>query len=317
MRLARANSTHARPAQALTALISAGELDLLQLDYLEPEARAYSAAFFEQFRTLHKHFYLEPSLRLVTNAGGGAVVACVERLGSYLREHGDLAMPITAVRGDNLLPRLSELTAAGIELVDESTGQPLREIKQPLLAAQVELGAGPLAAAWDEGSRMVVAGCYDPAAPFVAAAKAELPIVWDDYDALARVAVAAHAALLAPAIAELLAPDQLSLESLTPELLDADGLVRQLNELATSGHLLRHADVDCDISSLALRPAEFGGLTVTGVAGRKPAGSWRVRLTFATASVVDSSPRTLVRWARVPRDAVHVSVDTRPASEWL
>jgi hypothetical protein len=317
MRLARVNAALHRSGSKLAALASAGALDLLQLDYPEPEARAYSAAFFEQLRTLHKQFFLEPSLRLVTNAGGGAVIACVERLGSYLREHGDAAMPITAVRGDNLLPRLSELTAAGIELTDESTGQPLVEIKQPLLSAQIELGAGPLAAAWNEGSRMAIAGCYDPAAPFIAASKAELVLAWDDCDALARVAVAAHAALLGQAIAEMPAPDQLTLETLKTEQLVAHGLVRKLRELALDGHLLRQADVDCDISSLAVCPTDVGGLSFAGVTGREPIGSWRVRLTFATGNMVDSTRRTEVRWSRVQRDAVHVSVDTRPASEWL
>ncbi len=317
MRLARANAALYRSGLELATLVSAGELELLQLDYPEPEARAYSAAFFEQLRTLHKQFFLEPSLRLITNAGGGKVVACVERLGSYLREHGDAAMSITAVRGDNLLPRLSELTAAGIDLTDESTGQPLVDIKQPLLSAHVELGAGPLAAAWDEGSRMVIAGCYDPAAPFIAAAKAEFAVAWEDHDTLARFAVAAHAALVGQAIAEMLVPDQLTLGTLETEQLDAHGLVRKLSELTTDGHLLRQADVDCDISALALSPAEFGGLSVAGLSGREPVGSWRVRLTFATGDMVDSPRWTEVRWSRVPRDAVQVSVDTRPASEWL
>lgn len=317
MRLARANATLPRSSLDLATCVSDGQLDLLQLDYPEAEARVYSAAFFEQLRTIHKQFFLEPSLRLITNAGGGAVVACVERLGRYLQEHGDAAMQITAVRGDNLLPLLSELAAVGMELTDESTGQRLVEIKQPLLSAQVELGAGPLATAWNEGSRMVVAGCYDPTAPFIAAAKSELALAWEDCDTLARVAVAAHAALVGQTIAEILAPEQLTLETLGAEQPDPEGLVGQLSGLATDGHLLRHADVDCDISSLALSPKEFGRLAISGVSGREPTGTWRVRLTFATGDVVDSRRRTEVRWSQVPRDAVHVSVDTRPASEWL
>ncbi len=300
----------------MVALAAGGELDLLQLDYPWHGPSEYCAAFLQRLRTLHKHFFLDPSLRLITNAGGGNVVACVEALGEYLREHGDAAMPITAVRGDNLLPRLSELTAAGIELRDEKTGDSLLDIKEPLLAAQVELGAGPLATAWDEGSRMIVAGCYDPTAPFVGAAKSTFQLAWDDCDALASVAVAAHAAQLGPATVEILAPGEVTLKTTAKGVLEPESLARQLRELADDDAVLPQADVVSDVSSLVLRPTEFGPLSIVGVRGQKPTESWRLRLTFAADGMVDS-PQIVQRWSRVPRDAVNVSVDTRPAAEWL
>ena len=316
MRLASANSACDPTNPAITALAATGELDLLQLDYAWPAPSACSVAFLQQLRTLHKHFFLEPDLRLITNAGGGNVVSCVEALGGYLREHGDSAMLITAVRGENLLPRLSELTAAGIEFTDEATGDSLLAIEEPLLAAQVELGAGPLATAWEEGSRMIVAGCYDPAAPFIAATKSTFQLAWDDYDALASVAVVAHAVRLVPAIAVILAPDEVTLELAAQERLEAERISQRLQELAASYGIPPNADVASDVSSLALRPSGFGGLNVTGVRGREPAGSWRVKFTYAAGLVVDS-PQTVQRWSHVPRDAVDVSVDTRPAAEWL
>ncbi len=81
MRLARANSADDQTNPAITALAATGELDLLQLDYAWPAPSACSVAFLEQLRTLHKHFFLEPNLRQITNAGGGNVVACVEARG--------------------------------------------------------------------------------------------------------------------------------------------------------------------------------------------------------------------------------------------
>ena len=313
MRLARIRSTSDETNPAIPSLAASGELDLLQLDYNWSGPTEFCGTFFEQLRTLHKHFFLDPKLRLVTNAGGGNVVACAEALGGYLREHGDAGMPITAVRGDNLLPRLTELTAAGVELTDETTGQSLLEIKKPLLAAQVELGAGPLATAWDEDSRMIVTGCYDPTAPFVAAAKSTLQLTWNDYDVLAGVAVAAHAAQLGPAIVEISAPNEVTLEPAAQAALDPESLAQQL---PVEDGLLWHADVLSDVSTLALRLSEFGRLTVSGVRGQESTESWRVRLTFGAGPVVDSS-RIVQRWARVPRDAVNVSVDTRPAADWL
>ena len=43
---------------------------------------------------------------------------------------------------------------------------------QPILAADLQLGAGPLVTALAEGARVVVAGCYDGAAPAIAASRA-------------------------------------------------------------------------------------------------------------------------------------------------
>jgi hypothetical protein len=313
LRLARANMTC---DNAVVALAASGELDLLQCDYPGVAAAEFCGDFLEQLRTLHKHFFLDPDLRLITNAGGGNVVACVEALGEYLREHGDAAMPITAVRGDNLLHRLSDLAAAGVEFNDETTGQPLLASDQRVLAAQVELGAGPLAAAWDEGSRMIVAGCYDGTAPFVGAAKTTLRLGWNDYDPLAGVAVAAHAAQLAGTITETNVAGEVVLLPADRELLDSESLLQKLRQLAASDATIVQADVVSDISSLALAPKEFGGLSLDGVRGTKPSGSWRMRLTFEAPLVVDS-PQVVHRWAHVPRDAVNVSVDTRPAADWL
>lgn len=315
MRIARAHSTCEIADPAITALAGVGELDLLQLDYDWPGPAQYCSVFLEQLRTLHKQFFLDPSLRLVTNAGGGNVVACVEALGGYLREHGDGEMPITAVRGDNILPRLSELTSAGIDFVDQSSGESLATVKEPLLAAQVELGGGPLAAAWEEGSRMIVAGCYDPTAPFVGAARSNYQLTWDDYDALAGLALTARIAGLAPIITDILAPDQVFLEPASQVTLEPENLIQQLREAADERGILEQADVVSDISSLTLRPTEFGSLSVASVRGQKPTGSWLVRLTYSAHDVVESS-RTIQRWTSVPRDAVNVSVDTRLASEW-
>ena len=320
MRLGRANSTNEPANLSLTALLAAGELDLLQLDYDPPLAGACTTTLSDQLRELHKHFYLEPSLRMITNAGGGNVIACVEAIGAYLREHGDAGLPITAVRGDNILPRLSELSAAGIPLADEATGEPLLNLGQPLLAAQVELGAGPLATAWEEDSRMIVAGCYDPVAPFIAASRSTLECAWDDYNILAKVAVAAQAARTLPTIAEVFPPDFVSLRSVPQETRDSLILSKEMQNLA-SGEGFCFADVECHVAELRLESIGFGGMSLSGISGRAPRETWRVRLTYAGSDVIDSGAgetrQTMVRWSQVPRDAIHVSVDTRPAAEWI
>ena len=296
-------------------LAAAGELDLLQLDYLSHKPENYSVGFFQQMRSLHRYFYMEPSLRLITNAGGGQVVACVEALGGYLREHDDSAMPITTVRGDNLLPRLAELSAEGVEFTDETTGEPLLESQEPPVAVQVELGAGPLATAWSEGSRMIVAGSYDVTAPSLGAAVSQLQLAWTDYDTLAAIAVVAQAMALVPAITEALAPGQITLQPDPQQECDAEELVRKLTKTSDSG-IFRQADVVADLKDLTMQALEYGGLRLNGIRGQRPPETWRVKFTFTGGNVINSA-HIVERWTRVPRDAVNVSVDTRPAAEWL
>ena len=193
MRLARVVSAYDQRNPALDRLVKTAELDVLQLDYVwpnvlpnicSPDSR-YASGLLQQMQTLHKTIFLDPKLLLITNAGGGDPRGCVEALAEYLCEHGDAKLPVTAIRGDNVLPCLEELMAAGIELKDIATGTTLHELKQSPLAAQVELGAGPLAIAWDDGARLVVAGCYDLAAPMIATAVSALGWSWDQTNLLA------------------------------------------------------------------------------------------------------------------------------------
>ena len=98
-------------------------------------------------------------------------------------------MFVTAIRGANLHSQLEELKAAGVELVDREADVSLFDLQMPILSAQVELGAGPIATALAEDSRVIIAGSYDPAAPLIAAAVANFNWDWDNLDRLASVAV--------------------------------------------------------------------------------------------------------------------------------
>lgn len=200
MKFARVLSAFDCTNPTIDRLASQFDLDLLQLDYRWPsidvpnnDARQqYASGLRDQLRTLHKTIYLEPSLKLITNAGGGDTLACIEMLAAYLCEHDDKSLPITAIRGDNVLARLDEMLADGLELRDLSSGTRLQDLTQPILSAQVELGAGPFYTALREGSRIVVAGCYDFAAPLIATAVNSEYATWETTERLAQLAVAAR-----------------------------------------------------------------------------------------------------------------------------
>ena len=63
-----------------------------------------------------------------------------------------------------------------------------------MLAADLQLGAGPLALALAEQARVIVAGAFDGTAPLVAAGAHRFGWKWDQHDLLAAAAAAWRAA---------------------------------------------------------------------------------------------------------------------------
>jgi len=280
MRLARVLSAYNQLDPAIDQLAAVGELDLLQLDYRWPESwpldanqrplasSSYAVGFLQQLRGLHKTLYLNPRLHLITNAGGGNTIDCVESLGRFLCEHGDADLLVTAVRGENLLPRLEELLAQGLDLSNTTTGAPLADLKRPILSAQIQLGAGPFATALDEGSRIVVAGSYDLAAPFLAAGANNFSWSWDHFDALAGAAIAARLGPL-PTVIELHNDGSSTLETSSHDQFTATG-----------GGSFHHADVQCDFSALRVDSTNYGQLRIAGALGSLSSGQWSLPLIY-------------------------------------
>ncbi len=209
MRLVRLQADSESTPSGLDKLVAQGELDLLELDYARPRLATTSAGAppelpefaggFSQARcAVAKTLFLEPQLCVATSAGWSSSYHCAESAARVLVEAGCGDLPMSAVRGSNLLPILDDLAASGVHLDNIETGAPWRQLRQPVLAASLRLGAGPLAVAFDEGARVVVAGCYDAAAPTIAAAVRAGGWSWKQLDRLAGAAAAARAAAWAP-----------------------------------------------------------------------------------------------------------------------
>ncbi len=94
----------------------------------------------------------EGGVRVVTNAGGVNPLGCKAALEAKIAELG-LNLTVAAVTGDDLLPHLDELRAAG--LTEAESGAP---IPARLLTANAYLGALPIRAALDAGADIVVTG---------------------------------------------------------------------------------------------------------------------------------------------------------------
>ncbi len=131
---------------------------------------------------------------LVTNAGGlnpeGAsalVRGVAERLG--LR-----GLRIATVTGDDLLPRLGELQAAGEPLANLETGEllALDAAAAPLVTANAYLGAAPLAEALRAGADLVLTGRVADPSLYLAPMLARFGWPLDDWDRLASGIICGH-----------------------------------------------------------------------------------------------------------------------------
>src|SRR5215475_6060318 len=134
---------------------------------------------------------LDRGIKIVNNAGGLNPAGLAAELAALASRLG-LAPRIAYVTGDDLLPRLDELTAAGHALANLDTGQPLADARGKPVTANAYLGGWGIVAALDAGADIVVCPRVTDASLVVG------PAAWwhgwrrDDFDALAGAVVAGH-----------------------------------------------------------------------------------------------------------------------------
>ena len=100
---------------------------------------------------------------------------------------------IGVVSGDDLLPRIADLQAAGCRFENLDTGQAAgRHRSHPVVSANAYLGAQPIADALAGGARIVITGRVADASLTVGPAMHEFGWDWDDWNRLAGGSVAGH-----------------------------------------------------------------------------------------------------------------------------
>jgi hypothetical protein len=186
-------------------LVESVELDYLTLEYLaeltlsilarlrekDPQA-GYADDFLTVLRSLLPALRSQPRLKIVTNGGGMNPLACARAAASILNEAGLSETPIGVVLGDDLLPGLPELRAAGCELANLDNGGPLSSLKEDVVSVNAYLGAQPIAAALADGARLVITGRVADASLTVGPAINEFGWSCDDWQRLAGASVAGH-----------------------------------------------------------------------------------------------------------------------------
>ena len=155
----------------------------------DPEA-GYARTFVAQLEDVLVDC-LARGVRIVVNAGGLNPRGLGDRVRAIAADR-DVDVGVGVVDGDDLLPRLGDLQAAGVDLAHLDTGRPLAAAGVAPATANAYLGGWGIAAALDAGADVVVTGRVTDAALVVGTAAWWHDWARDAWDALAGAVVAGH-----------------------------------------------------------------------------------------------------------------------------
>jgi hypothetical protein len=182
-----------------------GRLDYLTLEYLaeltmsilalqkqrDPQA-GFASDFLDVLERLAPLLKAQPGLRIITNAGGMNPTGCATRARALLDKAGLADRSIATVAGDDLMPRLDQLLAAGHPFTNLDTGKPLADVRSRVVSANAYLGARPIVDGLAKGASIVITGRVADASLTLGPAVHELGWGWNDWDRLCAGTVAGH-----------------------------------------------------------------------------------------------------------------------------
>ena len=202
LRVANCSGFYGDRFDAFREVLTGGPVDVITGDYLaeltmlilwrshSKDGRGYAKTFLRQL----ERDLAEVAARgvcVVVNAGGLAPAAMAEAVREMATAAG-LDLRVAHVEGDDLLPRMDELTAAGNPFTHLDTGRPFADHGMPALTSNAYLGGWGIATALDRGADIVVCPRVTDAALVVGAAASRFGWARDDWDALAGAVAAGH-----------------------------------------------------------------------------------------------------------------------------
>jgi hypothetical protein len=188
---------------AMREMVEGGPIDVLTGDYLaeltmlilwkarqKDPALGYARSVLGQLEQV-LGTCMDRGIKIVNNAGGLNPAGLAEQIGALAGRLG-LRPKIAYVTGDDLLPQLDELAAAGHELTHLDTGRPLSAAASKPVTANAYLGGWGITTALAAGADIVVCPRVTDASLVTG------PAAWwhgwerGDFDALAGGVVAGH-----------------------------------------------------------------------------------------------------------------------------
>lgn len=202
IRIANCSGFYGDRLSAAREVVEGGPIDVLTGDWLaeltmlilaRTQAKRPGGGYARSFVTQMEQVMgtcLDKGVKVVSNAGGLDPHGCAEAVAAVADRLG-LSPTIAYVSGDDLLPRLDELVAAGVDLDHFETGEPVGDTSR-FISANAYLGCWGIVDALDRGADIVVTGRTTDAAVVCGPAAWHHGWARDDWDALAGGVVAGH-----------------------------------------------------------------------------------------------------------------------------
>lgn len=185
--------------------VRGGPIDYLMLDYLaevtmsimqKQRARDPQAGYAKDFVSLMREILpdcVEKNIKVLSNAGGVNVSGCAEAIRDTARDIGlGGKVKIGVVTGDDILGRLDDFAAQGVEILNMETGEPLAAIRDKVQAANVYLGAAGLVEALGRGAQIIVGGRLTDTGLTLAPLMHEFGWKFDDWNRVSAGTIAGH-----------------------------------------------------------------------------------------------------------------------------
>ncbi|MBI1809169.1 MAG: DUF1446 domain-containing protein [Gemmatimonadetes bacterium] len=182
-----------------------GPVDYLMLDYLaevtmsilqkqkeRDPAMGYARDFVGAMESV-LDAVVTRGVKVIANAGGVNPEACAAAVLAMAASRGAAGkLKIGVITGDNLLPRIDELIAAGHELRNMDTGEPLSLVRDRVIAANAYIGSTPIVEALARGANVVIVGRSTDTALTMAPLRHEFGWGATDWNQLAAGIIAGH-----------------------------------------------------------------------------------------------------------------------------
>jgi hypothetical protein len=185
--------------------VEGGPIDYLMLDYLaevtmsimqKQKARDPKAGYARDFVSLMKEILpacVARDINVIANAGGVNVGGCAAAVAEVARALGlGGKLKIGIVSGDDILDRVDDFLARGIELRNMDTGEPLSSVRDRIQSANAYLGAAPIVEALNKGAQVVITGRATDTGLTLGPMIHEFGWAADDWDKLAAGTIAGH-----------------------------------------------------------------------------------------------------------------------------
>jgi hypothetical protein len=203
LRIANCSGFYGDRLSAAREMVEGGPIDVLTGDYLaeltllillkdrfKDANLGYARTFLRQLEEVAARC-LERGIKIVVNAGGLNPAGCAAAARAVYEKLG-LRAVVAHVEGDDLMPRLDALQAAGERFVHLDKGTALADLQAPVMSANAYLGGFGIAAALEGGADVVICPRVTDAALVVGPAAWRFQWKRADWDALAGAVVAGH-----------------------------------------------------------------------------------------------------------------------------